>query len=96
MKNEIYENVSAPSIERLFIKIYNAGPISYGIGVWRKQGEIEWHTDFRSSYYTSDLRKAREGTSNFMKYLGKINVESKIAECIFEFANHLKHSKSDN
>lgn len=92
MKNEMYENTSSPSIERIFIKISCAGPISHGIGIWRKVGEVDWHTDFRASYYTTDLRAAREGTSRFMKYLGKVNLESKIAECLFEFANHLKYS----
>lgn len=92
MKNEMYENISSPSIERIFIKISCAGPISHGIGIWRKIGEVDWHTDFRASYYTTDLRAAREGTSRFMKYLGKVNLESKIAECLFEFANHLKYS----
>ncbi len=54
-------------------------------------GEVDWHTDFQASYYTDDLRAAREGTSPFMKYLGKVNLESKIAECLFEFAEHLKY-----
>jgi hypothetical protein len=90
MKNEMYENSSSPSIKRIFVKISCAGPISHGIGIWRKVGEVDWHTDFQASYYTGDLRAAREGTSPFMKYLGKVNLESKIAECLFEFAGHLK------
>ena len=92
MKNEMYANISSPSIERLFVRIFASGRISHGIGIWRKVGEVDWHTDFRASYYTADLRAAREGTSRFLKYLGKVNLESKIAECLFEFANHLKYS----
>lgn len=92
MKNEMYENISSSSIERIFVKLSCSGLISYGIRIWRKVGEIDWHTDFSASYYTDDLRAAREGTSPFMKYLGKVNLESKIAECLFEFAGHLKYS----
>ena len=92
MQNEMYENISSPSIERLFIRISTSGKISHGIQISRLVGEAHWRTDFRVSYYTSDLRAAREGTSRFMKYLGKVNLESKIAECLFEFANHLKYS----
>lgn len=92
MKNEMYENISSPSIERVFVEISRAGRISHGIGIWRQVGEVSWHTNFHASYYTSDLRAAHEGTSRFMKYLGKVDLESKIAECLFEFANHLKYS----
>ena len=91
MKNEMYENLSSPSIERIFVRISCSGAIAHGIGIWRKVGEVDWHTNFHASYYVSDLRAAREGTSPFMKYLGKVNLESKIAECLFEFAGHLKY-----
>lgn len=91
MKNEMYENISSPSIERVFVKLSCSGKTSSGIGIWRQVGEADWHVDFRAAYYTADLRAAREGTNRFMKYLGKVDFESKIAECLFEFANHLKY-----
>lgn len=88
----ILSNLPKPDRERVLAFCRKHGPISHGIGIWRKVGEVDWHTDFRASYYTTDLRAAREGTSRFLKYLGKVNLESKIAECLFEFANHLKYS----
>lgn len=81
-----------PRPSSAYVKLSCSGLISYGIRIWRKVGEIDWHIDFSASYYTDDLRAAREGTSPFIKYLGKVNLESKIAECLFEFAGHLKYS----
>lgn len=92
MQNELYENVSSPSTERLFVKTAVSGSISRGICVWRRQGEIEWHTDFHAYHYTRDLKEAREGASKFIKYLGKFNLESKIAEVVFEMGSHFKYS----
>jgi hypothetical protein len=86
--SELYENITAPSIERYFIPITKSSRTTSIIRIWRKRGETEWNVVFTDRVYTDDLKKAKEGKSDAFKYLGKFNFETKMA-CYIECVKNL-------
>lgn len=89
MRN-FYQNLTSPSYERYFLPTCSGDHITYGIYIYRatdwKDG---WHIR-RGSYYTSDLKKAKEGRHDWIKYLGEAELDADICELIFSKVKELK------
>ena len=87
---DFYQNLTSPSYERYFIPTSSGGRITYGIRIYRAtDGKDGWHIK-KSSYYTSDLKAAKEGRNDWMKYLGKAELDADICELIFSKVKELK------
>lgn len=87
---DFYQNLTSPSYERYFFPTSTAGRFTYGIYIYRAtDGKDRWHI-MRVSYYTSDLKAAKEGRNDWLKYLGKAELDADICELIFSKINELK------
>ena len=56
--SELYENITAPNIERYFIPITKSSRTTSIIRIWRKRGETEWNVVFTDRVYTDELKKS--------------------------------------
>ena len=57
---DFYQNLTSPSYERYFFPTSSGGRITYGFRIYRvTDGKDGWHIE-KSSYYTSDLKAAKE------------------------------------
>lgn len=87
---EFYQNLTSPSYERYFFPTTSGGRITYGIYIYRAtDGKDGWHIR-KASYYTSDLKAAKEGRLDCIKYLGKAGIDADICELIFSKVQELK------
>ena len=87
---DFYQNLTSPSYERYFFPTSSGGSITYGIRIYRAtDGKDGWHIK-KSSYYTSDLKAAKEGRNDWLKYLGKAELDADICDLIFSKVKELK------
>lgn len=87
---DFYQNLTSPSYERYFLPTCSGGRITYGIYIYRATDGIDgWHIR-KGSYYTSDLKAAKEGRLDCIKYLGKAELDADICELIFSKVKELK------
>ena len=87
---DFYQNLTSPSYERYFFPTSSGGRTTDGIYIYRRTDGIDgWHIR-RWSYYTSDLKVAKEGRHDWIKYLGKAELDADICELIFSKVKELK------
>ena len=87
---DFYQNLTSPSYERYFFPTSSGGRTTDGIYIYRATDGIDgWHI-MRTSFYTSDLKDAKEGRLDWLKYLGEAELDADICELIFSKVKELK------